>query len=117
MKESLPVSSEAKICTVICVILSALYFFGMAPLAYGYYTFLRIVSLVGLLIFIFQYFVLCDQFINPVNIIVGIILILFNPIAPIYLTKSIWVVLDFVCGIIMLILAVYIWIKHRHTKV
>ncbi|MBR2474803.1 MAG: hypothetical protein IKB51_07255 [Clostridia bacterium] len=101
------------ICT--CVALAVLYFIGIADLPYGYYTFLRIISLVGLAICVILYFFETDNILNPVTFICAPIVILFNPIAPIYLDKDTWVVLDIICGIAMSVLAVYIYITNSRN--
>lgn len=61
------------------------------PLPYGYYTFLRIAITIVSVICIVQN--IHEGFATQ-NIIWAIIAILFNPIIPIYFSKTIWVVLD-----------------------
>ena len=75
------------------LILSVALFIAIFDLPYGYYTFLRIlVCLFSLIIIWIMYS--NEKFLNPM--IYGIIIaaILWNPISPIYLDKSTWIVFD-----------------------
>lgn len=114
MKKILP--SPAKACITICILVAILYFVGIIDLPYGYYTFLRILSLVALSIFIYQYWVLTGEPFSIINIIIGFIIILFNPFVPVYLDKYIWKNLDFVCGCILIIIALYIICKYTYRN-
>ena len=114
MKSILP--KPAKICVAICILIAILYFLGIADLPYGYYTFLRILTLIALLIFLYQHWVLTGEPLSIINIIIGIIIILFNPFIPIYLDKATWRIFDFVCGCILLIIAYYIIRKYAYIK-
>lgn len=101
-------SGAVKYCLGACVVFGLLCFVGAADLAYGYYTFLRIFSLIslGLLIILFAQEV--DTFLNPVTYVAGVLLILFNPFAPISFSKDTWSLIDILSGIAMLCLAGYI---------
>ena len=101
---------------LICVLLAALYLIGIADLPYGYYQFIRLVSLVGLLFFIFLYAIERENFLNIPNVIAGLILILFNPILPIYLDKETWVILDIICAVALLILAAVAAVQSKNSK-
>ena len=98
------------ICT--CLALALLYFIGIADLPYGYYTFLRVISLLGLATCVFLNYIEVETILNPVTFVCAPIAILFNPLAPIYLDKSAWEVLDLICGIAMIALAVFIYISY-----
>ena len=102
------------ICEVISLILAVLYLIGMADLPYGYYQFLRIASLVLLPIFILLSFGsgLFKYFINIITIPSIFLLILFNPIFPIYLDKETWVVLDLISAILLFVMDVILLIKY-----
>ena len=97
-----------KHCLGVCGVLSALYLIGIADLDYGYYTFLRVFSLVALGSLIFAYAIESDKLLTPITIVAGVVLILFNPILPIYLDKEVWMVLDIISAVVMLALAGYI---------
>ncbi len=73
----------------------------MADLPIGYYTLLRIVVTIGAIAVVIQ------EFENGMNFWVvafGIIVILFNPLIPVYLDdKSAWLAVDIVGGTIFAI--------------
>ncbi len=106
-------SNGVKYCLGVCGALCALYLIGVADLDYGYYTFLRIASLIALVSLILVYWSETVNALNPVTIIGGVILILFNPIFPIYLDKEIWVVLDIISAVSMIGLGGYIFVKNK----
>ena len=87
-----------KILYFICAGLS---FFALIDLPYGYYTFLRIaITFTAVYGLIKEYSGNIDFWI----IALGIIAILFNPIIPIHLgDKSIWRLINIVCGVLFLI--------------
>ncbi|MBR2478954.1 MAG: hypothetical protein IKB47_00935 [Clostridia bacterium] len=106
-------------CVIASVVTAALYFIGMADLAYGYYTFLRVFSLISLPIIVLVYIITTGKINTPMTYVPSVIWILFNPIFPIYLDKDTWVVLDLICGIAMIACAIYVLIAHaisNHTK-
>lgn len=105
-------SGTIKYCVIMPLVLAVLYFIAIADLAYGYYTFIRIISLVMLGIFIVAYCMVCDQakisLLNFPNITAAIILILFNPIFPIYMDKSTWIVFDVIAAIAMVAVSIFV---------
>jgi len=82
------------------LIAAGLLFLGILELPYGYYILLRI--FICLLSGITA-FVSIESNNKSWMWLFGIIAILFNPIIPIYLEKEIWVVIDFIVGIIFII--------------
>ncbi|MDU1905995.1 MAG: DUF6804 family protein [Dysgonomonas sp.] len=84
-------------------ICAVILFIGVADLPIGYYTFLRIVISIGAGIVCYQ------EWENPSKnwlIIFGAILILFNPVMPVYLNnKALWIPLDIITGIIFVVKA------------
>lgn len=109
--------TEAKSSITICLILSILYFIAIADLEYGYYTFLRIISL--LLLSFLLFITICDvddPLLSIKNLGNLIVLILFNPIFPIYLDKDTWVIIDAICGSAMLIEAIYLLISKKSRE-
>lgn len=105
-------SAKMKYCVIMPVVLSFFYFIAATDLDYGYYVFIRILSLVFLGIFIFVYYAETDSFLNFPNIASMIVLILFNPVISIYLDKSMWIVFDMLSGITMCFIAIYVIVKH-----
>lgn len=76
-------------------------FIGVLNLPIGYYTFLRIiVSVIALIIIINEY----NNRQRFWFIIFFLILILFNPVVPVYFhSKPIWIVIDIIVGLFLLI--------------
>tara|TARA_B100001123_G_C15108753_1_gene946601 strand:- start:765 stop:1082 length:318 start_codon:yes stop_codon:yes gene_type:complete len=62
---------------------------------YGFYTFLRLAVSVSAGIIIYNFYK-AKSGIDEVSIIFAIILILYNPIIPIHLTREIWLPINFV---------------------
>ena len=83
---------------MVLIITGFLLFLAFAKLPIGYYTFLRIVvTLVSIIIIVAE----LNGGLNFWVILFSFIAIVFNPIFPIYLGhKSIWEVIDIICGII-----------------
>lgn len=80
------------------LISAVLLFIGAANLPIGYYSFLRIAITIASAIVMFNEY---KGDINIWIILFGGILILFNPISPIYLhDKGTWMVLDIIAGLI-----------------
>ncbi|MFT3918154.1 DUF6804 family protein [Cloacibacterium sp.] len=80
-------------------------FLGILKLPIEYYTFLRIVVSLGAILAIYNFIKIRNYF--WLGIFAGILL-LFNPIFPIYLyQKSIWLPIDVVVGILFLLLTFF----------
>jgi len=75
-------------------------FLAIAKLPYGYYILLRWVVTISALFSAWVAYNSEDKF---WPFLMGGIAILFNPIIPVYLTKEIWVVIDFIIAIVFLI--------------
>ena len=75
--------------SILCII-------AVFKLPYGYYTFLRLSISIFSLVHIYQN--RKDGY-SILNITLLIILILFNPIIPIYLTRKIWLPIDILVGL------------------
>ncbi|WP_299180486.1 DUF6804 family protein [uncultured Chryseobacterium sp.] len=74
-------------------------FVGIMDLPIGYYTFLRI------LVFLMSLLIIVNEFRSKRFWLIAfsLILILFNPILPVYLhLKSVWIVIDIIVGILLL---------------
>jgi len=83
------------------LICAGLLFFALINLPIGYYTILRIVVTIGAAAIVIKEF---ENGINIWVIVFGLIVIVFNPIIPIYLhNKAIWNPIDFVSGTLFII--------------
>ena len=74
-------------------------FGAIAELPYGYYILLRWITCITSILVTFQAF---EKNIDWAKVIFIIIAILFNPLAPIYLSRSIWVPLDIMTAILFI---------------
>lgn len=88
------------------LIIAAILFISIAELPYGFYTIMRIVVPLLSGIYLFFAFIFTDGF-NLMHIPNILIVILWNPIFPVYLDKETWVVIDAIFGICELVMAVY----------
>lgn len=104
-------STQIKFCLAMPLIMAVLYLIAIADLDYGYYTFLRIISLIMLGIFVFVYYGATESFLNFPCISAIFIIILFNPITPIYLDSSTWLILDLISAAVMFLITIYIFVK------
>jgi len=90
-------TNQMKYLLIICTILL---FLALADLPIGYYTFLRITVTIGAVA------VVISEFENGFNfwvIAFGILVILFNPLNPVYLNdKDVWIPIDIIAGTIFL---------------
>lgn len=86
------------ICAIAC-------FVAILKLPIPYYTFLRAIVSLGAIVLIYNFF---KQKNYPLAAVFIVVLLLFNPIFPIYLhRKSIWVPLDVITGLLFLIIGYY----------
>lgn len=90
-------------------------FVGILKLPIEYYTFLRIVVSLGAILAIYNFIKIRNYF--WLGIFAGILL-LFNPIFPIYLyQKSIWLPIDFVVGILFLLISFFQKKQEKNEKI
>jgi len=66
---------------------------------YGYYTFLRWITCIASILVTFQAF---EKNVDWAKIVFIIIAILFNPLVPIYLSRSTWIPLDIITAILFI---------------
>jgi len=79
------------------IILTILMLFGaIAEWPYGYYTLLRWITCIASILIAFQAF---EKNIDWAKVVFIVIAILFNPLAPIYLSRSTWIPLDVITAI------------------
>ncbi|WP_426326766.1 DUF6804 family protein [Pedobacter sp. R-06] len=91
-----------KVFLVICALCC---FVAIFKLPIEYYTFLRTIVSLGALLLIYVW---TKQKNYALTIVFILVLILFNPLYPIYLhRKSIWIPLDIITGILFLLIAFY----------
>jgi len=77
-------------------IASIMSFLAISDLPYGYYTLLRlVVCSTGIIYLIF----FRNEKFPTIDIIVFVVVLLWNPIIPVYLTKEIWTVLDLMVAV------------------
>ncbi len=82
------------------IILTILILFGaIAEWPYGYYTFLRWLTCIASILVVLQAF---EKNIDWAKIVFIVIAILFNPLAPIYLSRSTWIPLDIITAILFI---------------
>jgi len=85
-------------CSICC-------FVAILTLPIIYYTFLRAIVSLGAIVLIYNFF---KQKNYPLIAVFIVVLLLFNPIFPIYLhRKSIWIPLDVITGLLFLIIGYY----------
>jgi len=86
------------ICAIAC-------FIAILRLPIAYYTFLRAIVSLGAIVLIYNFF---KQKNYSLTVVFMVVLLLFNPILPIYLhRKSIWIPLDVITGLLFLIISYY----------
>ena len=82
------------------IILTIFMLFGaIAEWPYGYYTLLRWITCIASILVTLQAF---EKNIEWAKVVFIVIAILFNPLAPIYLSRSTWVPLDIITAILFI---------------
>lgn len=82
----------------LCVISGGLLLLGISTgWPYSYYIFLRWAIFISSIIVAYGFY---KSKINAWALVFGAVTFIFNPIAPIYLSKSIWVIFDFIGAIL-----------------
>ena len=114
------IPNNVKYCIVAPFVMSALYFIAIAPLEYGYYTFIRWVSLIVLsILFTISLLVPLESKESVFNFPViasAILMVIFNPINPLYFSKQVWSVIDALAGVVMIAVGIYVIIVRASTK-
>ena len=92
-------NSLKKNITWILILVAIMLAIGCFKLPIGYYTFLKIVVFITVILVIIAN---KDEGVNWINMVLALIAILFNPIFPIYLhSKIVWVFIDVTCAVWM----------------
>ena len=82
------------------IILSIFMLFGaIAEWPYGYYTLLRWITCIASILVAFQAF---EKNTDWAKVVFIVIAILFNPLVPIYLSRSIWIPLDIITAVLFI---------------
>ena len=74
-------------------------FGAVAEWPYGYYIFLRWITCITSILVVLQAF---EKNIDWAKVVFIVIAILFNPLAPIYLSRSTWIPLDIITAILFI---------------
>ena len=90
------------------LILSALLLVCLLPMPYGYYTFVRFVSMVAFGVMAYRYY---TQHKMALTITFASLALLFQPFIKIALGRTMWNIVD----VIVAILLVWLWIKERKS--
>ena len=90
------------------LILSAILLVCLLPMPYGYYTFVRFVSMVAFGVMAYRYY---TQHKMALTITLASLALLFQPIIKIALGRTMWNIVD----VIVTILLVWLWIKERKS--
>lgn len=94
-----------KVIKYILITCSICCFTAIIKLPIEYYTFLRTIVSLGALLLIYVW---AKQKNYVLTVVFILVLILFNPLLPIYLhRKSIWIPLDIITGLLFLLIAFY----------
>ena len=80
-------------------LLAALLFIAILPMPYSYYLYLRIAIMLGVIYLLVSDWKINDDKTKGILIVIGV---LFNPFTPFYITKWVWVIIDFIAGM-------YLW--------
>ncbi len=84
----------------LAIVVAVILLLSIAPMPFGYYTFMRIViTIIAIFFAIYKY----DNTINFWVIFYGLVAILFNPIFPIVLSREIWHGIDFIVAVIFIL--------------
>ena len=80
-------------------LLAILLFIAILPMPYSYYLYLRIALMLGIIYLLVSNWKIDDDKTKAILIVIGI---LFNPFEPFYISKGVWIIIDFIAGI-------YLW--------
>jgi len=80
---------------------SIMLFIAIAPLPYGYYTILRIIT-TG--VFLWSSFIMLENNESILPWVFILLAIIFNPILKVYFPKEIWAVIDIFSGLLIFVM-------------
>ena len=81
------------------IVPAGLLMLAVLPLPYAYYEFLR-VTVTGAAAYVAVRMVKLDR--HNIAVLFGLIALLFNPIAPVYLSKQVWIIFDLMAALIFI---------------
>jgi hypothetical protein len=76
-------------------IIGGMILLGIFPMPYDYYDLLRLVVAVGLIYFLYQNW---SSLSDDKKIFLVLITVIFNPLIPLHFSKTVWMIIDLVCG-------------------
>lgn len=88
------------------LILSAILLLCLLPMPYGYYTFVRFVSMVAFGVMAYRYY---TQHKMALMITFGALALLFQPLIKVALGRIMWNIVDVIVAVLLIVL----WIKER----
>lgn len=100
---------------ILPLIIAVILFISIAELPYGFYAIMRIIVPLMSAIYLFFSYMLKDK-LDLMLIPNILIVILWNPILPVYMDKETWVVLDAIAGISQVIIAFYAYHLEKSVK-
>ncbi|MBO7286943.1 MAG: hypothetical protein J6U85_01810 [Bacteroidales bacterium] len=83
------------------LILSALFLLCLAPMPYGFYSLIRFVAMIAFAIYAYVYY---EKKNNKLAIVFLSLAILFQPLLPIYLGRTLWNIVDVIVAIFLVVL-------------
>ena len=83
------------------LILSLLFLLCLAPMPYGFYSLIRFVAMIAFAIYAYVYY---EKKSNTLAITFLSLAILFQPLLPIYLGRTLWNIVDVVVAIFLIVL-------------
>ena len=88
------------------IVLSAILLLCLLPMPYGYYTFVRFVSMVAFGVMAYRYYA---QHKTALTITFASLALLFQPFIKIALGRTMWNIVDVIVAVLLIIL----WVKER----
>ena len=83
------------------LILAALFLLCLADMPYGFYTLVRFVAMIAFAVFAYSYYEKKD---NKLAIAFLSLAVLFQPLLPIYLGRTLWNIVDVIVAVFLIIL-------------
>ena len=91
------------------LILSALFLLCLVPMPYGFYSLIRFVAMIAFAIYAYVYY---EKKNNKLAIVFLSLAILFQPLLPIYLGRTLWNIVDVSVAIFLVVL----YVKENYKK-
>ena len=91
------------------LILAALFFLCLANMPYGFYNLVRFVAMMVFAVYAYTYY---EKKSNKLAIIFLSLAILFQPLLPIHLGRTLWNIIDVIVAIFLIVL----YIKENYRK-